>query len=582
MSSSRHSSASSSRSKSRGAEKPSKKGKSIIKRTIDRFRKASESNHSDDEIAGPSGITTTVNDALPNIENWEMDPPEQEGDQNSDNEQLGNIERGRSRNRNREGAISVASDSSANGPNAAQAKYLAYTQANPLGRILLNMAADNLALQENAGITESRVNAGELCEAFFHQMEMERKMVHKELTKVAEKTEERILSREFDAMCVNGVESMPEYFSKRPKLISNAARVEATRIFPVKKQFSGNSGNDSITISEFFNTMKDAQAQMRLTETEYTLMLLRCTAGRAHELIQQWVDQDEGLCNIYFNLTLQYDRRMTPEAARTKLATLMAAKNVDLPRHISNVMTLADRASFALPQGASRNAYYNNEAIQALIRSLPPTSRNTCSNLFHTLSAKARRAITFMELSRPLNTLRHTIDLDIKQNGVNVTNNNSSKTPSSKSKKGNRKSYSSYAVDTVHEDKAVQQDNKKQQGNQGNQAAVYQASGHQDKAAKGNSGSGGNSGNKRQQGNNNQFKGASKNNSARRYCSLCGKTNHTAAQGCRNMKDNAGQIVEIQPAQSTCNLCPATVSPRLNHPPYLCPFRPTGPFHANK
>ena len=146
MSSSRHSSASSSRSKSRGAEKPSKKGKSIIKRTIDRFRKASESNHSDDEIAGPSGITPTVNNTLPNIENWEMDPPEQEGDQNSDNEQLGNIERGRSRNRNREGAMSVASDSSANGPNAAQAKYLAYTQANPLGRILLNMAADNLAL----------------------------------------------------------------------------------------------------------------------------------------------------------------------------------------------------------------------------------------------------------------------------------------------------------------------------------------------------------------------------------------------------------------------------------------------------
>jgi len=578
MSSSRQSSASSSRSKSRSADKPSKKGKSIIKRTIDRIRKASESNHSDEEIAGPSGINNTGNDALQNIENWELDQ-EQEGDQNSDNEQLANVERGRSRNRNREGAISSASGSSANGPNAAQAKYLAYTQANPLGRILLNMAADNLALQERVGITESSINAGELCAAFFHQMEMERKMVQKELTKAAEKTEERILSREFDAMCVNGVESMPEYFSKRPKLISNAARVEATRIFPVKKQFSGNSGNDSITISEFFNTMKDAQAQMRLTESEFTLMLLRCTAGRAHELIQQWVDQDEGLSNIYFNLTLQYDRRMTPEAARTKLATLMAAKNVDLPRHISNVMTLADRASFALPQGASRNAYYNNEAIQALIRSLPPTSRNTCSNLFHTLSAKARRAITFMELSRPLNTLRHTIDLDIKQNGVNVVN-NSSKTPSSKSKKGNRKSYSSYAVDTVHEDKAVQQDRQRQQ--HGNQTVVYQASGHQEKAAKGNSGSGGNYGNKRQQGSNNQSKGTSKNSGTRRYCSLCGKTNHTAAQGCRNMKDNAGQIVEIQPAQSTCNLCPATVSPRLNHPPYLCPFRPTGPFHANK
>jgi len=405
--------------------------------------------------------------------------PELEGDQNSDNEQIAPIERGRARNR--EGAMSSASGSSASGPNAAQAKYLAYTQANPLGRILLNMASDNLALQERAGITESSVNAGELCSAFFHQMEMERKMVQKELTKVAEKTEERIMSREFDALCVNGVENMPPYFSKRPKLISNAARVEATRIFPVKKQFSGNSNNE-ITI----------------------------------------------------------------------------------------------------PQGATRNAYYNNEAIQALIRSLPPTSRTTCSNLFHTLSAKARRAITFMELSRPLNTLRHTIDLDIKQNGANVVNNNS-KTSSSKSKKGYKKNYSSYSVDTVLEDKTVQQDKQRQvQGSQGNQAAVYQANAHQDKAAKGNSGFRGNSGNKRQHGSNNQSKGASNNSGTRRYCSLCGKTNHTAAQGCRNMKDNSGQIIEIQPAQSTCNVCPATVIPRLNHPPYLCPFRPTGPFHSKK
>jgi len=72
MSSSRNSSASSSRSKSRSADKSSKKGKgkSIIKRTMEKIRKASESNHSDEEVAGPSGTI----DALPNIENWEMDP----------------------------------------------------------------------------------------------------------------------------------------------------------------------------------------------------------------------------------------------------------------------------------------------------------------------------------------------------------------------------------------------------------------------------------------------------------------------------------------------------------------------------
>ena len=71
------------------------------------------------------------------------------------------------------------------------------------------------------------------------------------------------------------------------------------RIFPLKNKFSGNTGSDSLPIHEFFSLMEAAQIQMRLTEKEFLHMLLMCTSHRAHELIQQWVDQGESIGNIY-------------------------------------------------------------------------------------------------------------------------------------------------------------------------------------------------------------------------------------------------------------------------------------------
>jgi len=65
-----------------------------------------------------------------------------------------------------------------------------------------------------------------------------------------------------------------------------------------------------------------------------------------------------------------------------------------------------------------------------------------------------------------------------------------------------------------------------------------------------------------------------------RYCSLCGLQSHTAAQGCLNMRDNNDVIVDVQPTQSTCSVCPPSVQPRLNHPAVICPYRIGGVFHG--
>ena len=60
------------------------------------------------------------------------------------------------------------------------------------------------------------------------------------------------------------------------------------------------------------------------------------------------------------------------------------------------------------------------------------------------------------------------------------------------------------------------------------------------------------------------------------YCSMCGSVEHTAADGCDRMRNNAGQVIKAFPTQTTCSLCPTVVSPRLQHPESLCPWRKGG------
>ena len=47
------------------------------------------------------------------------------------------------------------------------------------------------------------------------------------------------------------------------------------------------------------------------------------------------------------------------------------------------------------------------------------------------------------------------------------------------------------------------------------------------------------------------------------------------------MKDDNGVIKKVLAPFGKCQICPASVQPRLNHPPALCPFRPSGPL-ANR
>jgi len=68
----------------------------------------------------------------------------------------------------------------------------------------------------------------------------------------------------------------------------------------------------------------------------------------------------------------------------------------------------------------------------------------------------------------------------------------------------------------------------------------------------------------------------------RDYCSLCGKNDHKAVDGCPYMVSDSGKVIPIMPCKDTCPLCPSHVRIPLNHPSFVCPFRvPHGPL-SNK
>jgi hypothetical protein len=59
-------------------------------------------------------------------------------------------------------------------------------------------------------------------------------------------------------------------------------------------------------------------------------------------------------------------------------------------------------------------------------------------------------------------------------------------------------------------------------------------------------------------------------NKPRDYCSLCGKYDHKAVDGCPYMVNDSGRKVPIMPCKDTC---PSYIRNGLNHPRYICPFR---------
>jgi hypothetical protein len=445
--------------------------------------------------------------------------------------------------------------------NQKEREDMEYLNEQPLAPLFLALITENMILAEKLGVEQSHLTVDMVALAFrkMDLMEDLKRKLYKQES--ADEIKKDMLAQELQSFTINQEFPVPTEFSSKYKLTNSNLRKEAMFVFPPRQKFSGSSykdGGSGMPVEEFLAAMTRGQKDANLHRDEFHEMLLICSTGRAHSLLVDWLGAGETTESIYHLLAINFDRRVSPDVAKSQLLAFKATKDMTLADVEARITQLSGRAVTTLPPGESRTNLKNLEGVQALIRALPATSSTTVSNAYSMISSKLGRPATYFELTRSLNIYRTTIDADIRANGVDAKKKDNTKPSAPRNgnngQNGQKKqnSYGSYAMNAT-------EGNPKDQNKGG------------DKKSEG-------EGNKKSE-NKNHNKG--KSGGDKRFCTMCGRTGHTAAQGCRAMVSNEGRIVPCTPTQATCNACPASVQPRLNHPTDLCPYRVGGPWNKN-
>jgi hypothetical protein len=502
----------------------------------------------------------------------------------------------------------------------------------------------------------------EICEDYLQWKAGINSNIRNAINSATRKWEQDSIERELNSHNLNEVIRAPRTFSAVPTLVTTRQRADIMRFVPRgSSKFSG-VGNPSVL--EYLLDLNITQEQWNLSLKEFLQLMLQGTTGKAHTyLVGRIVGvsheaRDIDPSDLYHNLMMRYDTRITAEEARIKLHNFKALKSGTLASMESAIQELANRATSNLPAGSSRDASYNHETIHAIIRALPVQSAMTVRNQYNQLSTRLGRSATASELSRLLNQYRYTIDQDISAHGAGddrkggFKNNYSSRPQSGTSySSSNNKRFTTYSLtqgpvvrrrglQSNHSDDtyASYASNKQKQAsyasnrqhnasyasNRPNNVHIIRPSVANNNAnftpntrygtsgmTKGsyNNNNNNNRGNRpfggrgpsfgsgrgatfigRTNGygngsanrsgptynNNNKFRPGPNNganNGVKNYCSLCGKRDHRAVQGCEYMVNDAGRKLDIMPCKDTCPDCPPHVQPRLSHPSFICPYR---------
>jgi len=456
-----------------------------------------------------------------------------------------------------------------------------FTLNHPIGAILIKLAQDSTAIAKKSSVRGVETNIGELCTAFHNFIQTDKADIESKINRTSENIEKAIIHKELNSHKINSAVDPPAYFSAVPVITSPQKLTEILKIFPRNIKFSGSKQDSSMSVIEYLNTLKACQDQCRLSEDEFLDRMLAASTGQAHELLLEWRNNGENVATIYHNLLINFDKRLSPEDAKTQLSNYKIPKTSTSAKAEGQIMILAGRVASALPSGLSRTNLYNLEACNAIIRALPSHSSSIVNNLYNQLSARLERAATFAELSRGMNLYRATIDKDIKQNGAD----HSFKTKKTFAKTKAGPIRTKFAAYNVNSHNASASMNNRPQNN--NIRGAYNTS-FAPKPFERKPQNTGFKGNTAWQ--TNKQGGQMKRNSAGKFqknnnkgitfdgCSACGMKNHKH-KDCRNMVNDQGKRVEFIPPYYVCTKCPSSVYPRLHHPAPLCPYRPGGPFH---
>jgi hypothetical protein len=514
------------------------------------------------------------------------------------------------------------------------------TRDDKLGNLLLSLLGECTNLADKQRNPKMNLSTKEICDDFLQWKAGINNNIRNAINNATRKWEQDSIERELNSHNLNEAIRAPRTFSAVPTLVTTRQRADIMRFVPRgSSKFSG-VGNPSIL--EYLLDLNITQEQWNLSLKEFLQLMLQGTTGKAHTYLvgriigasHEALDVDPS--DLYHNLMMRYDNRITPEEARIKLHNFKALKSGTLASMESAIQELANRATSNLPAGSSRDASYNHETIHAIIRALPVQSAMTVRNQYNQLSTRLSRSATASELSRLLNQYRYTIDQDISAHGAGEDRkggfkNNFSSRPQSGNLNNRRFTTYSLAQGPVVRRRGLQSNQRDNpyisqtasyasrrpnyaqirrpivannnasftpytrngtsgmargsyNNNNNRGSRPFRGRGQSFGSGRGatytgrTNGYGNGSANRSGPNNsNNRFRPGQNNganNGVKNYCSLCGKRDHRAVQGCEFMVNDAGRKLDIMPCKDTCPDCPPHVQPRLSHPSFICPYRP--------
>ena len=435
--------------------------------------------------------------------------------------------------------------------------YKTFTNAHPLGNLLLKLTSMNLELCKKANITDPGMpTLDDTCNQFFHHMQYEKNNMANKISSLTSNIEDSILSKELNFSAINSSIKPPEKFSTVP-VITNATKLaEVLKAFPSKNFQKFNGESKGVNILEFLNSLNTGQEIMNLSRPEFLQIVLKCVSGKVYNLISEYISHDTDVHDLYTSLLSLYDSRMSATDARKILATFKTPSNSSLMKTQSYIIEVASRVASALPKGPSRTSMFNLESNQALVRALPPESSTVVTNVMNTLTAKLQRQPTFVEVTKALTKFADTINADIERNGVYPKKNNG------QLKMGNKhfKLFSVNASENSNQNKSWR--NKNENTSYGNKSRNFKVNTFSNRKFKDSPK------NERHFNLNTGEKGRKK-----LFCSLCAGNNHTAVQGCLRMRDDNHRVINVIPSYKHCEKCFEEKNVKLFHPPSACILR---------
>ena len=356
----------------------------------------------------------------------------------------------------------------------------------------------------------------------------------------------------------------PTKFGDVPKIkgAEDLARIE--KLLPRGSgKFSGEKNGPMI--NEFLEKMNEQQSFLNLTEQEFQTRLLACLTAEPYDLAKQLLESGRSIHKIYYELQKNYDTKLGPAQASEKLKDFKIHRQMTSKTAETQIMKLALRAALAYPKGETRQMQCQLLCFKAYQEALPPRASEFVQHRYNDLAVQLGRAPEFTELSSVLDPHRVYLDGQISSHGAN-----SPKKPF-QSKPLDLSTHNCVPHTKTFQVKSARQSRPRPAAPQFDWSPVVRhlnvaqrAGPRPDARPAGRRPAGPAKPPKLTRGDMNRV-------AARRGCSLCGGSSHTASMGCFSMRDDNGKVVDgVTPTYGFCGIC---IEKQLNHPEKFCPDR---------